>query len=794
MTEVDLLGTTSGGITRRRMVGYLIAAPTLLAGARWAEAGAEAAIPTIQPPHLFDLSDLLNLAAGPTSHMITVGVNNDGTVSFALPRAEVGQGLTTTFTMLIADELGVSLDKVKVTLAQARPGLLFNQLTGGSNSVHSLYAPVRNAAAVARGRLEQVAARQLHVAESELTLADGVFTAPGGATATFAELAEKAAVIKSTAVTPRLKPRAELKYVGTDQKRIDGHDIVTGRKRFALDLKVPNALPTMVCRPPTINAPVRGVDNMADVKAMPGVTDVVVIPHTQYVAGGVAVRAKTFGQCMDAVRALKVRWGNSPVAGKSDASVLKDLKGAEIPLTPALPGNVIDETFTFHFRPGDPLETNSAIADVRKDRAEVWSSLKSPIMTQGILALILGMQQNQVKCHVAEAGGSFGRHLFSDAAFEAAAISQKIGKPVKLMWHRTDNFRQGRVHPMATSRVRVVHSGSTVLSFDQRHTSVATDFTMGFGDLFTALDASLPGQNLLQFSETVFTLTAIVPYNFGLATQLLNEVYDIRQFNTSSVRNIYSPDVRTAGELMVDRAAKAMNKDPVAFRLDHAQDDRMKYVIKTAAEAGKWGRSMPAGTAQGFAVHHEYKGRCACLIEIDCRPATVNRKVEHGYTGPRVTKAVFAVDVGLPINPLGLKAQMMGGIMDGIAQTLTYGLHLKDGYFLEGSWDDAFYTRQWNTPPEVEVIVVPQTSDVPGGAGEFGVAAAMAATACAYARATGKMPTSFPINHAEATKFFHVFPTVPPIPESPRDGLKKAGLKRPRKKPRRKPAAKKTTR
>jgi isoquinoline 1-oxidoreductase beta subunit len=464
--------------------------------------------------------------------------------------------------------------------------------------------------------------------------------------------------------------------------------------------------------------------------------------------------------------------------------VAKDLKNAQIPLTPALPGSVIDDTFTFHFRPGDPLETNCAIADVRKDRADVWGSMKAPNMTQEILAMNLGIPRLQVRAHVTEAGGSFGRHLFSDAVFEAAAISQKIGKPVKLMWHRTDNFRQGRVHPMATSRVRVVHSGASVLSFDQRHTSVATDFTMGFGDVLTALDASLPGQNLLQFSETVFTLTGVVPYKFGLASQLLNEVYDVREFNTGSVRNIYSPDVRTAGELIVDRVAKAMNKDPVAFRLEFANDDRMKGVINAAAKAGNWGRAMPAGTAQGFAVHHEYKGRCACLIEIDCRPETVNRKVEKAYTGPRVTKAVFAVDVGLPVNPLGLKAQMMGGIMDGIAQALTYGLHLKDGYFLEGSWDDAFYTRQWNAPPEVNVIVMDQTTDEPGGAGEFGVAAAMAATACAYARATGKMPTSFPVNHAEATKFFEAYPTTPPIPESPRDGLKKAGVKRPRKKKR----------
>ncbi len=146
---------------------------------------------------------------------------------------------------------------------------------------------------------------------------------------------------------------------------------------------------------------------------------------------------------------------------------------------------------------------------------------------------------------------------------------------------------------------------------------------------------------------------------------------------------------------------------------------------------------MAPGTAQGIAVHTEYKSRGACLVEIDCRPATVNRKVPNGYTGPRVTKVVFAADVGLPINPLGLQAQMMGGAMDGIAQALTYSVHLKNGAFLEGSWDNAYYTRQWNTPLDVEVIVMPTTTGDPGGAGELGVSPSMAAVACAYGRATG---------------------------------------------------------
>jgi isoquinoline 1-oxidoreductase beta subunit len=221
---------------------------------------------------------------------------------------------------------------------------------------------------------------------------------------------------------------------------------------------------------------------------------------------------------------------------------------------------------------------------------------------------------------------------------------------------------------------------------------------------------------------------------------------------------------------MVDQLASAMKQDPYRFRRSFIRDSRLLAVLERVAKAGHWGRSMPPGKAQGIALHSEYKGAAACLVEIDCTAATVDRQVENGYTGPRVTKVVYAVDVGLPINPLGLKAQMMGGIMDGIAQVLSYSLHLKDGHFLEGSWDNAYYTREWNTPFEVEVIVMPATTGDPGGAGEFGVAASMAAVACAYARATGKLPTSFPINH-NLPLGFTPLPTVPPIPQSPTDGL-----------------------
>ncbi|WP_407563171.1 molybdopterin cofactor-binding domain-containing protein [Streptomyces sp. 184] len=752
------------GPGRRRFLGYVLAAPTLVAAAELAPAPAAGALPSSPDlAELLDLNDVMTAAALPTSGLITVEVQPDGTVSFALPRVEVGQGITTSTAMLIAEELSVPVERVRVTLAEARPELLFNQLTGASNTTIATYTPIRVAAAVARHRLLAAAAAELGSPAAHLTLHDGAVRDRSGASVDIGTLAPKAAASRSRPVEVRLTAREDFTVIGRPHNRIDARDAVTGRKKFTMDLDVPDAKPTMVCRPPTINGRPGTVANLADVRAMPGVTDVVPIDT------GVAVRAETFGQCIDAVRALRVDWRPGTAEGKSDETVLRELAAAEPPmgLPPLTPH--VEGKFTFHFRSNSALEPNCAIADVRADRAEVWSALKSPIVAKEAIAAKLGLPLGRVTVHVTQGGGSFGRKLFFDAALEAVEVSRRIGKPVKLMWHRADDARQGRTHPMATSRVRADHVGGRVLAFKQRHTSVATDLGHGLGELLTAMAAQLPVGDI-GFSQTFFHLSQSMPYEFGVATRLLNETD--KGFNTGSMRNVYSPDVTCARELIVDRLAEETGRDPYGYRLDSLRDERSRAVLWKAAEAGDWGRRMPEGTAQGIAFHSEYKSVSAALVEIDCRPETVDRPIRDGVAGPRVTRAVFAVDVGLTVNPRGLEAQMMGCIMDGIALALTSSLHLRDGHFLEASWDNYFYTRQWNTPPELEIIVMPDTSDEPGGAGELGVAASMAAVACAYGRATGTMPTVFPINHG--TLSFTPKPTVPPIPESPTDGLDRA--------------------
>lgn len=758
------------GLSRRTFLGFVVAGPTLITAVKWFGPGATVAnaqtVPSIGPQlaEQYDLIDFLRDADAPTANMIEVVINEDGTVSFDMHRTEVGQGLSTAIAMVIGEELDISIEKVNITLADARPELLYNQLTGGSNSIFTIYDPVRLAAAIARQRLLDAAAIALGTGGQRLSIVDGVIRAPDGSSIGFGELARDAAALITEQVDAEPKS-GDFAVVGQPTNRIDARSMVTGERKYTLDLDIPDALPTMMVRPPTILGTPATINNQAAILAMPGVTDVAMIES------GVAIRARTFGHCIDAVRMADVTWNDGPAKGLSDQDVRDALVAAEIPqiipdLSPlgALLGDaapvVKDYSFDFAFKPNCPLETNPSIASVDNDAqtAEIWAPFKTPVIALQDIASALGFPEGNVTCHVIQAGGSFGRDLFWDASRESALISQAMGKPVKLSWHRTDDFRQGRSHPACRSSIRVAHTADDILAYAQHHTSVNTDFGHGLGEILTARADELPGGlGGVAFSQSIFFLTQYVPYNFGVVEQLLSETLpgpgeiETNIFRTGSMRNIYSPDVVTARELVVDQIVADMGKDPLEFRLAALKDERSRAVLQKVADEGDWGRAMPDGTAQGLGFHSEYKGRAACLVEIDARPQTLTRVVngvEYAYTGPRVTKAIYAVDVGLAINPTGLKAQMLGGMMDGIANALTFGLHLDDGAYAEDSWEHAYYTRQWNVPPEIEVFVI-QTSSSPGGAGEFGVAASMAATACAYARATGTMPTQFPINHFE---------------------------------------------
>jgi isoquinoline 1-oxidoreductase beta subunit len=723
--------TASDNIARRKALAFLAGVPVLTLVARFGLTSDAAPVGVAVPglPDLtdyLDLGDLLTTLAAPTSGLLVLKVTPENRVEIQVPRAEVGQGITTAIAMIAADELDARLSDVDAPLSEARPELLFNQTTGGSNSVRSLYGPVRALAAQARARLVTAAAEKWDIPADRLITKDTKVFAPDGRNATYGSLSADAAKIVAPAVSAKPKPESAQRVVGKPTTRMDARAIVTGKAQYALDIQVPGAMPAVVARPPSIGGTVVKVDDAA-AKAMSGVLAVTRIPT------GVAVVAETFGQAIAATKALEITWGKGAVDDLSDADVTRKLRAAAPPLGPisALTPH-IDAEFDFAFVPHAPMETDSAVADVRSDRAEIWSSLKNPIITGKTIADTVGLPHNKVTVHVTRGGGSFGRRLFFDGALEAAQISKATGRPIKLMWTRSDDIRHGRLRAATHHKLRIAHLAGMIVSYEHRVASVQTDFRTGAGEALSAAFANLAPA---LFPQAVFALTEKVPYNFGVITELLNELP--LNMHTGSWRSVYSATVRTSEEILVDEVARKLGKDPVAFRRTMLKNDRARAVLDTVAKRGKWGRAMPAGHAQGIGFHEEYKSCAAYLVEIDARDPK----------NPRVTKALIAADVGRPINPRGLESQLLGGLTDGISTILQAGVHLDKGLPLESSFAQFHYALQRHTPPSVDITIMPANGD-PGGAGELGVPAAAAAVANAYARATKTSPRRFPINFA----------------------------------------------
>ncbi|MDT7802653.1 MAG: isoquinoline 1-oxidoreductase subunit beta, partial [Actinomycetota bacterium] len=295
-----------GQVGRRRFLTYLVAAPTLTIATKLtadavAPSVAEASIPTLpQPAEILDLGDVLTLSCVPTAGLLVLEMTADGRARLQLPRCEVGQGISTANAMLVAEELDLPLDRVDVVLADARTELLFNQLTGGSNTMRSLYDPVRVTAATARARMMAAAGAQWGTDASRLSTRDGAVWAPDGRKAGYGTLAGPASRAGLTIGVVQPKAESAHTLVGTPTSRKDARAMVTGQQVYTLDLDVPGANPVMVRRPPTINGTVKKVNNEAAVRAMPGVIDLAVVPT------GVAVMAETFGQALDGKEALDV--------------------------------------------------------------------------------------------------------------------------------------------------------------------------------------------------------------------------------------------------------------------------------------------------------------------------------------------------------------------------------------------------------------------------------------------------------------------------------------------------------
>lgn len=699
-------------LTRRSLLSYAATAPALGAGAGLglAPSAAQAAPLPLTPPDSvdnYDVGDSIVQTSAPTMPLVRLSLGSDGVYSFEMPRLEQGTGIATALAMMIAEEAGVPLAKVKVLSADAQPDLVFNQLTGGSSTVRS-FEP-------------------------------------------FIKLLVTAARLKAGLPPQAGAPSdpAQYKVIGKRTPKLDALDIVTGRKKFTMDIDVPNAKPTMCRMPSQIRGKVVSVNNRAAVLAMPGVLAVEVIPGGGTIVGippGVAVMAETFGQAWDACRALDIVWGDGPNKGLSDAAIQAALKAAVLPLLPAPLGTIaIDAEFVFPAASHAPLEVECAIVDAKPGRCEIWAGLQCPIVTLQAIAADLGLPQTAVTAHCIPSGGAFGRRLFWDPVQVAAQISKITGFPCKLMYHRSDDVRHTRSRPPQYHKVRAALLPPTlltpgnVLSYQQNIGLVRLDARHGYGEIGTALGGSLPlgvQQTVgnLGYEQFFFKTMVASPYNFGVSSkQIFPVAIDLP---TVSYRSVHIMPARTCEEIVVDEIAKALNKDPLEFRLEFLRLPRAKAVLQRVAGAAQWGKAMPAGFAQGVGVHMESRAFTACIVELD------GRDPNHC----KVTRATIVIDVGKPINPSGIEQQAHGGLAEAISLVLNAGLTIEGGLIQEGSYNQYRFAKMRDFPKQVEVIIMPNVGEPIAGMGEVGMSAPSGAIANAYARATGRKPRKFPLN------------------------------------------------
>jgi len=755
---MDAMGEGGGpgfSIGRRRLLTYALSSPVVTIAAGFGvnlatPSSAVAAATPLMPADsvdYYDVGDSIVQFAAPTMPLVKLSVGTDGKVTLEMPRLENGQGIATALGMMIAEEMDVPLSDVIVHSADAQPELRYNQITGGSSSVRCFDPVLPVMAAEARARLVAYAAQQWALDPSTLRVEAGVVIAPDGRSATYGSLTVGAATMPLPSAQP--KDPSQYTVIGRFTGRLDARDIVTGRKKFTMDLAVPNAKPTMLRMPSQIRGQVASVNNLDAVRKMPGVLDVVVVPAGGFVVKippAVAVMAETFGQAYDACRALDITWGDGNMRGQSDATIQAQLKAAIAPLVDSPPGTMtVEGEFEWPAATACPLEVECAIADVRPGSAEIWAGLQSPIITLQSTAAELGLPESSVTVHCIPSGGSFGRRLFWDPVQVAAQVSRLTGRICKLMYHRSDDIRHTRLRPPQYHKVRAALNPPTpltpgnVLSYQQHIGIVRLDARHGFGNKGSAVPAGTPPDAIQtpvnqEYEEAFFDTMVSSPYNFGANDKAIYPV--ALEMNTVSYRSVHIMPARTCEEIIVDEIAAALHRDPVDFRLEFLRLPRAKAVLQRVAGAAQWGKAMAPGFAQGVGVHMESRSFSAAIVELDARDP-LNCKV---------TRVTLVIDVGKPVNPSGIEQQCHGGIAEAISLVLKTGLTIRDGGVLEGSYNQYTFARMVDFPKAVEIIIMPNLGDPIAGMGEVAMSAPAGAIANAYARATRIKPRKFPLN------------------------------------------------
>jgi len=708
----------------------------------------------------------------PLHPSVYVGLETDGTVYIVAHRSEMGTSSRTSLPMILADELDADWARVKIIQAIGDPRY-GSQDTDGSHSVRDFLVPLREAGGTTRLMLIRAAAQQWGVSADECTTGlHQVIHGPTGRKADYGQLVSAAAKQPVPGQSEvKLKPRSQWRYIGKGENPYDLRDYCTGKAGFGLDARVDGMLYAAIAHPPVLGGTVKSLDDRPAF-AVRGVRQTIAIDtfkppcHFQPL-GGVAVLADNTWSALQGRKQLKIEWDNGANAAYNSDEFKRYLQETarkpgkvwrnqgDVDKEFASAGKIIEADYYAPHLAHASMEPPMALADVRGDRVEVWTSTQNPQAVQDAVAGALKLPKENVICHVTLLGGGFGRKSKPDNAVEAAVLSQKAGKPVKVVWSREDDIRFDYYHTVAAAHMKAA------LDAKGRPTAwLQRVVCPTIGSTFQAGAEYASGGELQQgWTDIPYDLPNLRAENgpapahvrIGWLRSVANiyQAFAIQTFTAELAANANADPIQYTLELIgpprkIDFKALGVDYPNYGASLAEYPVDTARYrsVIEQVAERSGWGQQKSGnGIGYGFAIHRSFLTYVACVVKVE-----VN--AEGDIAIPRVD---YVLDAGLVVNPDRTRSQFEGAAVFGTSIARYGEITAKDGAIQQSNFHDYQLTRLPQAPRITNVHIV-ENDAPPAGVGEPGVPPFVPALCNAVSAATGKRIRELPLSKMDFSR------------------------------------------
>ena len=666
-------------------------------------------------------------------------ITSDNRVNIYIGNSEMGQGVLTGQSMILADELEADWKQIKIRQAPAADALkspiLGAQITVGSASMRGFYEPLRKAGAAGKAMLVKAAAETWNVPESECMAVLGtVKHEKSNRSLTYGQLCEKAAKLQ-VPQDPPLKKESEFKYMGKPMPRVDVPEKVRGKAVYGLDVNGGNVnelkgmLYAVIARPPAYGAKPQSFEQKA-AEQVKGVVKVMEIPM------GIAVCATSTEAALKGKDALKVQWDKGALPDMDNAYIEKlmmadlDKQGAKVheagDVKKALSeaAKKVEATYFIPCVAHATMEPMNTTAYVQQDRCDIWSPNQNQTACQGMAAGITKLPPEKIHIHTTFLGCGLGRRAFTNFVPEAVMISKALEKPVKVMWTREDDIKHDRFRAPMTHRIQGgLDAQGQLIGWSHKTSAISIMKPVNPNAIKDGVDYyCLWG---LWDAPNSPMWNARIQYEIpNLYIEFLMADLPIPCWPWRSVQN--APNAFVI-ESFVDELAHVAGKDPLEFRLQNLKNNkRATRVLQTVAEKAGWGKPVPMGQGRGIAQHACFGTWTAQVVDLS---------VDKNNGQIKVHRVVAAVDCGPVINPGPLVEQIEGGAILALSTALKEEVKFAKGGVATSNFDDYPVIRM-SEVPEIEVHIVKSTDKI-GGIGELGVPPLAPAVANAFFNATG---------------------------------------------------------